>query len=560
MASYVGVVLVLAAPLGIYMARVFTRDKTFLDPVLCPIERLIYRLCAVDADKEMNWKEYALVLLIFNGFGFVALFLIQLLQGLLPLNPQNLAGVEPTVAFNTAASFMTNTNWQAYGGESTMSYLTQMAGLTVQNFLSAAVGIAVLLALIRGLTRKTTDEIGNFWFDLTRSLLWVLIPLSVAFTIFLASQGAIQNVGAYKTVTTLEGAKQTIAMGPAASQVAIKMLGTNGGGFFNANSAHPFENPTPLTTFFELVAILLIPAGLVFAYGKMVGDLRQGYVILGAMLLLFATGLGVTYAAEHYGNPQIAAVHVAQPTAMEGKEVRCGVADSALWATATTGASSGSVNSMHDSFTPLGGLVPMLSIQLGEVVFGGVGAGLYGMLVFVFLTVFIVGLMVGRTPEYLGKKIESWEVKMAVLAVLIPSATILLGAATAVITRAGTSPILNPGPHGLSEVLYAFSSAGGNNGSAFAGLNAATPFYTILTGLGMLIGRFGVIVPVLAIAGSLAKKKAVPAGPGTFHTNSGLFAGLLAGVILIIGALTFFPALALGPIVEQLAMMAGTSF
>ncbi len=560
MALYIAILVLLAIPLGLYMARVFNRKRTFLDPLLKPLESLIYHIARIDPNQEMGWKEYALVVLIFNALGFVAVFLIELLQGILPLNPQHLGTVNPYVAFNTAMSFMTNTNWQAYSGETTMSYLTQMTALTVQNFVSAATGMAVLIALIRGITRKTSQTIGNFWSDLVRSVFWVLIPLSIIFAIFLVSQGVIQNLNHYQTVTTLEGAKQIIAMGPTASQEAIKMLGTNGGGFFNTNSAHPFENPTPLSDFVELLAILLIPAALVFTYGRMVGDLRQGYVIIGAMLILFIIGLGVTYGSEHAGNPLIAKLGVSQPTAMEGKEVRFGIANSALFATVTTAASCGAVNAMHDSFTPLGGLFPLLNMQVGEVVFGGVGSGLYGMLVFVLLTVFIVGLMVGRTPEYLGKKIESWEMKMAVLTVLIPSAAILLGTAIAVLIKPGTGSILNPGPHGFSEILYAFTSASANNGSAFAGLNASTPFYTIAQGIAMLIGRFGVIVPVLAIAGSLASKKIVPAGPGTFQTTGLLFTGLLAGVVLIVGALTFFPALALGPVVEQLLMYAGKVF
>lgn len=557
---YFVVLLLLAFPLGLFMAKVFRGEHTFLDPVLKPVENLVYKACRINPAREMGWKEYAVAVLIFNFLGFVVVFLIQLLQSVLPLNPQKLGAVNPYVAFNTAISFITNTNWQAYGGETTMSYLTQMFALTVQNFLSAATGIAVVIALTRGLMRKTTQTIGNFWFDLVRSTLWVLIPLSVILAIFLVSQGVIQNFDSYKTVTSLEGVKQVIAMGPVASQEAIKMLGTNGGGFFNANSAHPFENPTPLSDFFELLSILLIPAALTFTFGRMVGNSKQGYVVLGAMLLLFVLGLSVTYASEHAGNPLIAKIGVSQPTAMEGKEVRFGVVNSALWATATTAASNGSVNSMHDSFTPLGALFLMLNIMMGEVVFGGVGSGLYGMLIFVILTVFIVGLMVGRTPEYLGKKIESWEMKMAVIAVLLPSLVILVGTAIAVLTKVGSDTILNPGPHGFSEILYAFTSAAGNNGSAFAGITVNTPFYCIVLGLAMLIGRFGVLLPVLAIAGSLASKKIVPAGPGTFQTDSILFTGLLAGVVLIVGALTFFPALALGPIVEQLLMYAGKMF
>lgn len=559
-ALFILVLILLAIPLGIYIARVFGQEKTFLDPALQPIEKLVHRVARIDVTKEMGWKEYALSLLAFNVLGFLAVFLIQLLQGLMPLNPQRLGAVNPFIAFNTATSFITNTNWQAYSGESTVSYFTQMLALTVQNFLSAATGIAVAIVLIRGFTRKTAQSIGNFWFDLVRSVLWILIPLSLLFAILLVSQGVIQNFNPYQTATTLEGAKQTISMGPVASQEAIKQLGTNGGGFFGANSTHPFENPTPLSNFIEMLAILLIPAALTFTFGHMVGDLRQGCVILGAMLLLFIIGLGAVYTSEHYGNPQIAALGIRSPTAMEGKEVRFGIANSALWAIATTAASNGSVNSMHDSFTPLGGFILMLNIMLGEVVFGGVGSGLYGMLIFVILTVFIIGLMVGRTPEYLGKKIESWEMKMAVLVVLVPSGAILLGSAIAVLIEAGTSSVLNSGTHGFSEILYAFSSASGNNGSAFAGLAANTHFYAIALSFAMLIGRFGVILPVLAIAGSLAGKKMVPAGPGTFQTNSLLFTGLLAGVVLIVGALTFFPALALGPIIEHLQMLAGKTF
>lgn len=552
--------LLLAVPLGRYMARVFSGERTFLDPVLKPLEGLIYRLTGVDAAHEMNWREYAAMLLLFNFLGMVALYLLQRLQAWLPLNPQGFSAVPPDLAFNTAASFMTNTNWQAYGGESTMGYLTQMAGLTVQNFLSAATGIAVVVALTRGLARRTATTIGNFWVDLTRATVQVLLPLSLVLALVLVSQGVIQNLSHYLTVTTLEGGRQTLALGLVASQEAIKELGTNGGGFFNANSAHPFENPTPLTNLLEMLAILVIPAGLTITYGRMVGNRRQGTVILAAMLLLFVLGLGVVYGAEHYGNPQLANLGISSPTAMEGKEVRFGIANSALWATVTTAASCGAVNAMHDSLTPLGGLIPLLQMMLGEVVLGGVGAGLYGMLIFVILTVFIIGLMVGRTPEYLGKKIEAREMKMATLAVLIPAATILLGSGIAAVAPAGTSSVANPGPHGLSEILYAFASGTGNNGSAFAGLNANTPFYNLAIGLAMLIGRFGVILPVLAIAGSMVTKKTVPAGPGTFQTTSLLFTGLLAAVVLIVGALTFFPALALGPIVEHLLLLAGKTF
>ncbi|MBE3586190.1 MAG: potassium-transporting ATPase subunit KdpA [Thermoanaerobacter sp.] len=550
----------LALPLGFYMARVYSGERTILDRLMGPLERLIYRLTGVEAEKEMNWREYAVAVLAFNFLGMALLFLLQLTQGLLPLNPQGFGAVKWDLAFNTAASFVTNTNWQAYSGESTMSYLTQMAGLTVQNFVSAATGMAVAVALIRGLARRTARTIGNFWVDLTRSVLWILLPISVVGALFLVSQGVIQNLKPYLTVQTLEGARQTIAMGPVASQEIIKLLGTNGGGFFGANSAHPFENPTPLTNLVEMLAILVIPAGLTVTFGRMVGDARQGRVVLVAMLILFVLFLGLCYTGEVIGNPQVGALGVSGPTSMEGKEVRFGLASSALFATVTTAASCGAVNTMHDSLTPLGGLVPLLQMMLGEVVFGGVGAGLYGMLMFVILTVFIVGLMVGRTPEYLGKKIESREIQMATLAVLIPAATILAGAALAAATRAGTSSIANPGPHGLSEILYAFASGAGNNGSAFAGLNANTLFYNLATGLAMLIGRFGVILPVLAIAGSMAAKKVTPPGPGTFETTGPLFTGLLVGTVLIVGALTFFPALALGPIVEQLMMFGGKVF
>ncbi|OAT82335.1 potassium-transporting ATPase subunit KdpA [Desulfotomaculum copahuensis] len=557
---YLVLLIALAVPLGRYMARVYQGERTWFDKLAGPVERLIYRLTGVDAGREMNWWQYALAVLVFNISGMVLLFLLQLVQGILPLNPQHFGAVKWDLSLNTAISFMTNTNWQAYSGESTMSYLTQMAGLTVQNFLSAATGMAVVIALIRGLARHTARTIGNFWVDLTRSVLFILLPISVVGALFLVSQGVIQNLSPYLNVHTLEGARQTLAMGPVASQEFIKELGTNGGGFFNANSAHPFENPTPLTNLVEMLAILVIPAGLAITFGRMVKDVRQGRVVLAAMLILFVLALGVCYTSEVTGNPQISALGVSGPTAMEGKEVRFGITNSALFATVTTAASCGAVNTMHDSLTPLGGLVPMLQIMLGEVVFGGVGSGLYGMLIFVILTVFIVGLMVGRTPEYLGKKIESREMKMATLAVLIPAATILIGAALAAATKAGTSSIANPGPHGLSEILYAFASGTGNNGSAFAGLNANTLFYNLAIGLAMFIGRFGVILPVLAIAGSMAAKKAVPAGPGTFETTGGLFAGLLSATVLIVGALTFFPALALGPIVEQLLMFAGKAF
>ncbi|MBE3583504.1 MAG: potassium-transporting ATPase subunit KdpA [Limnochordaceae bacterium] len=552
------VVLLAATPiLGGYMARVFSGHKTLLDPVLRPVERLLYRLAGVDEKEDMDWKRYAAALLVFNGLGMLAVYLLQRVQGVLPLNPQGFGAVPRSLAFNTAASFVTNTNWQAYSGETTMSYLTQMMGLAVQNFLSAATGIAVALALIRGLVRRSARGIGNFWVDLTRSVLWVLLPLSLVLALVLVSQGVVQTLSPYRTVQTLEGGSQTLALGPVASQEAIKELGTNGGGFFNANSAHPFENPTPLTNFLEMLAIFLIPAALTYTFGNMVGDTRQGWTLLFAMLLLFGVTLAVAYTSERAGTPQLAALGVAAPTAMEGKEVRFGIGNSILFADVTTSASCGAVNAMHDSLTPLAGLVTLLNMMLGEVVFGGVGAGLYGILLFALLTVFIVGLMVGRTPEYLGKKIEPYEMKMATVGVLLPAVLILLGSAIAAVSKAGVSSLLNPGPHGLTEILYAFSSGSGNNGSAFAGLNANTLFYNLGIGLAMLGGRFGVILPVLAIAGSLAGKKAAPAGPGTFPTTGWLFTTVLAGVIVVLGALTFFPALSLGPIVEHLTMWAG---
>ena len=555
------VVLLLAWPLSKYMANVFMMERTSFDRLFQPVERMLYRLAGINPEQEMNWRQYAGALLMFNVLGAAAVFLIQLLQGGLIWNPANLSGVSPWhLALNTAVSFMTNTNWQAYGGESTMSYFTQMTALTVQNFVSAAVGLAAAVALIRGLTRKSVSTIGNFWVDLVRGTLRVLLPLAIIFTLLLVQQGAIQNLSAYLTVQTLEGAEQTLAMGPVASQEAIKMLGTNGGGFFNANSAHPFENPTPLTNFLQAVSIFLIPTALVLAFGRMARDRRQGYAILAAMVFLFVLMLTGTYLSELHGNPNLAGWGVDGPTAMEGKEVRFGIAGSALFATVTTAASCGAVNAMHDSFTPLGGLFPLLQMQLGEVIIGGVGAGFYGMMLFVILTVFIVGLMVGRTPEYLGKKIEARETKMATLGILFPSVTILTSSAIAVVTEPGTASIFNPGPHGLSEILYAFSSAAGNNGSAFGGLSANTPFYNGMLAVGMLIGRFGVILPILAIAGSMAGKKVSPPGPGTFPTTGGLFVLLLAGIVLIVGALTFLPVLTLGPIVEQLLMLQGTAF
>ncbi len=552
--------LLLAWPFGRYMAAVYTGKRTFLDPVLNPLEKLFYRLSGVDPDHEMGWWEYAVAAMTLNILGIVVLFLVQLVQGYLPLNPQHFPGVRWDLALNTAVSFVTNTNWQSYGGETTMSYLTQMSGLVVQQFVSAATGMAVLIALVRALIRRRASTIGNFWVDLTRTGLWILLPVSIVCALAFASQGVIQTLHPYVTAQTLEGAKQTIALGPVASMEAIKMLGSNGGGFFNVNSAHPFENPSPLTNLLIMLLIMLIPAGLVFTYGRMVDDRRQGHAILGAMLIMFVIFLGVCYYSEAAGNPLISALHVSSPTAMEGKEVRFGIADSALFATATTAVANGAVNAMHDSLTPLSGFITMLQIKLGEVVFGGVGCGLYGMLVFVLLTVFIIGLMVGRTPEYLGKKIESMEIKMGILAVLLPSACILIGAAIASVTKVGTSSILNPGPHGLSEILYAFASAAGNNGSAFAGLNANTVFYNLSLAFNMFVGRYGVMIPVLAIAGSMVKKKTVPPGPGTFQTTGPFFAVVLASVVIIVGALTFFPALALGPLVEHLLMWSGRVF
>ncbi len=559
--TYFVLLLLLAWPFGKYMAKVFSGERTFLDPLMGPLEKMIYRLTGVDAGQEMNWRRYAWALVIFNIFGMVCLFGLQTLQHLLPWNPENIGPVAPDLAFNTAVSFMTNTNWQAYSGETTMSYFTQMAGLTVQNFLSAASGLAAALALIRGLTRKTTQHIGNFWVDLVRSVLWVFLPLCFVYALVLVQQGVLQNLLPYQTITTLEGVQQKIAMGPVASQEAIKMLGVNGGGFFNTNSAHPFENPTPFTNFLQILSIFLVPVGLVFTYGHMARDRRQGYVVLAAMLLMFVLHLGVVYTSEMYGNPLVKALGITGSSVMEGKEVRFGVGGSALFATVTTAASCGAVNTMHDSLTPLGGLIALLQMMLGEVVLGGVGAGFYSMMMYIVLTVFIVGLMVGRTPEYLGKKIEAWEMKMATVAVVvIPAAAILLFSAVATVTAASTAATSNPAAHGLSEIIYAYSSAVGNNGSAFAGLSANNPFYNLTLAIAMLIGRFGVIIPVLAVAGSLAEKKIIPAGPGTFRTTSILFIVLLTGVVWMIGALTFFPALALGPVVEQLQMLQGKVF
>lgn len=552
---YFGVLIACVPLLGGYMAQVFAGEHTLFSPVLRPVERTIYHMSGVDAESEQDWRAYALALIRFNLLGFVLLFILQLLQGILPLNPARLNGVEPLLAFNTATSFMTNTNWQAYGGETTMSYLTQMLGLNVQNFVSAATGVAVVIALTRGLARRTATTIGNFWVDMVRGVLYVFLPLSILLAIVLVGQGVVQNFNDYTPATTLSGESQLIPQGPAASQIAIKQLGTNGGGFFNTNSTHPYENPTPLTNFLQMLAILLIPAALTYTYGVMVGDKRQGWVIFAAMLLLFIAGLSLMLISEYSFNPVYGVAGV-----MEGKELRHGIANSVLWGAATTAASNGSVNAMHSSFSPIAGGIALLNILVGEVIFGGVGAGLYGMLIFVILTVFIAGLMVGRTPEYLGKKIEAREIKLAIIAVLLPSACILLFSALASVTEAGLSSRANTGPHGLSEMLYAFASGVGNNGSAFAGLDASTPFYTTLIGLAMWIGRFGVILPVLAIAGSMVTKKVAPPSPGTFPTDNPLFVGLLIAVILIVGALTFFPALALGPIVEHLLMNAGRAF
>jgi K+-transporting ATPase ATPase A chain len=554
------VVLAVTKPLGIFMHRVFEGDKRPLPRLLGPIERFVFRLCGIDEKSEQSWSAYTASLLLFSAVGVVVTYAIQRLQQVLPLNPEGFRSIDPTLAFNTAVSFATNTNWQAYSGETTMSYLTQMAGLAWHNFVSAAAGISVAIAVSRGLTRRkmSGSTIGNFWVDLVRSTLYVLVPLSLAVALVLVSQGVIQNFSAYKNVTTLEGGRQTIAMGPVASQEAIKEIGTNGGGFFSANSAHPFENPTPLSNFIEIALILAISAGLTYTFGRMAKNQRQGWVLFAAMTILFAAGAATAYWAESRGNPVVRGLEVIQQGGnMEGKETRFGTAGSALFATVTTSASCGAVNSMHDSFTPLGGLVPLVNIQLGEVIFGGVGAGLYGILVFVVLTVFIAGLMVGRTPEYLGKKIEAKEMKLAMQYILIFPVLILVFSACSSVASHGVFSIKNPGPHGLSEILYAYSSAAGNNGSAFAGLNANTPWYDITLAFVMLAGRFLMIVPVMGIAGSMVGKKWVPAGRGTFPTDRGLFVGLLVAVIVIVGALTFFPALSLGPIVEHFLALAG---
>jgi K+-transporting ATPase ATPase A chain len=573
------------------MARVYMGQRSGLDRVLGPLERLIYRLCGIRAEEEMDWKTYAIAMLLFNLLGFLAVYALQRLQGALPLNPHGFGAVTPDSSFNTATSFATNTNWQGYSGEVTMSYLTQMLALTVQNFVSAATGMAVLVAFIRALARHTAQTIGNFWVDLTRSTLYILLPLSLVLALIQVSQGVVQTFSAYQTVPLLQATsyeepkldadgkplkdaddkpvtetkevkEQVLPMGPAASQIAIKQLGTNGGGFFNVNSAHPFENATPLTNFLEMLSILLIAAALCYTFGVMVGDTRQGWAVLAAMTIVFVGALALCVWAEQTGNPRLAALGVdttassLQPGGnMEGKEVRFGIVNSAIWATATTSASNGSVNAMHDSFTPLGGFVPLFMIQLSEVIFGGVGSGLYGMLIYVIIAVFVAGLMVGRTPEYLGKKIESYEMKMASLAILVPPLLVLVCTALAVATEAGKAGPPNPGAHGFSEILYAFSSMGNNNGSAFAGISANTPFYNLVGGVAMLASRYWIAIPALAIAGSLAGKKLVPAGLGTLATHTPLFVVMLIGIVIIVGALTFIPALALGPIVEHVLMV-----
>ena len=579
---FLGVVLLVTKPMGVYLYRVFERKSTWLDPALRPIERLIYRLCGIEEKKEMKWTEYGVAMLVFSAASLLLLYLIERVQLWLPWNPQKLANVGPDLAWNTAVSFTTNTNWQAYTPESTMSYLTQMAGLAYHNFASAAVGIALAIAVIRGVARKESSTIGNFWVDATRAFLWALLPFSLVAALFMVSQGVVQNLHPYTNANLLESqvvetknadgsvkrdtvTTQVIAQGPAASQEVIKVFGTNGGGFFNANSAHPFENPTPLSNFFQMLLIFAIPSGLTYTLGRMTGSRRHGWAVWSAMAALFLAGVVVAYSSEARGNPLLAGVNTRASDSqsggnMEGKEVRFGIANSALFTTVTTDASCGAVNNMHDSLTPIGGMVPLINIQLGEVIFGGVGAGMYGILVFVILSVFIAGLMVGRTPEYLGKKIESFDVKMAVLAILITSLTILIFSAVGVVTKFGTSSITNPSAHGLSQVLYAYTSAVGNNGSAFAGLNANTLWYNTSLAVAMLLGRFFMVIPILAIAGSLAAKKQVPESLGTFPVTGPLFTVLLISVVLIVGALTFFPALSLGPILEHLLMNAGKAF
>ncbi len=589
-ACYLGLLLALAKPLGDYMGRVYQGQST-ANRLIAPIERFIYRLSGVRPDHEMRWTDYAFAFLWFNLSGALFVYGLQRLQEFLPLNPRHLAGVSPDSAFNTAISFASNTDWQAYSGEETLSYLTQMLGLTVLNFTSAASGMAVLVAVIRGFARQHADTLGNFWVDSTRTILCILLPLSILFAVLLVGQGVVQTFAPYQTVSLLEDTfyegqylnehgepiqdslsssgtrrilvtEQTLALGPVASQVAIKQLGTNGGGFFGVNSAHPFENPTPLSNFLEMLAILLIPAALCHTFGRMVMDSRQGWAILAAMTLVFVALVPVVVTAEQAGNPALSVLGADQTASigqaggnMEGKETRFGITNSALWAVATSAASNGSVNSMHDSFTPLGGLIPLWLMQLGEVIYGGVGSGLYGMILFAIIAVFIAGLMIGRTPQYLGKKIEAYEMKMASIAILIPPMLVLSGTAIAVMADPGRASVANPGPHGFSEILYAFSSAGNNNGSAFAGLSANNPFYNLLLGAAMWFGRYGVAVPTLAIAGALAAKKIVPPGAGTLATHAPMFVALLIGVVILVGALTFIPALALGPVVEHLRMV-----
>ena len=582
-ALYLGVLLALAKPMGYYMVRVYEGKLPVFVRWMEPVENFFYRLCGVDSKQEMRWTRYSMAVLWFSLLGVLAVYAFQRLQGFLPLNPQGFSAVTPDSSFNTALSFVTNTNWQGYVGESTMSYLTQMGGLTVQNFFSAATGMAVAIALIRGFARHTVDTIGNFWVDMTRSTLYVLLPMSTLLALVLVGQGVVQNFSAYQTVPTMEtttydnpkmdaagnpvtekatSKEQSIAMGPVASQEAIKQLGTNGGGFFNANSAHPFENPTPFSNFLAMLAMFIIPAGLCYTFGSMVGDTRQGWAILASMTILFVGFLAVAYYAEQQGNPAFAALGVDQSLSatqpggnMEGKETRFGIVNSALFATITTAASCGAVNAMHDSFTPLGGLVPLAQIQLGEVIFGGVGSGLYGMLVYAVIAVFLAGLMIGRTPDYLVKKIEAFDIKMASLIILIPPLIILGGTALAVMLDVGKSSIFNPGAHGFSEVLYAFSSAVGNNGSAFAGISANTPFYNNALGFSVWFGRFWLMIPVLALAGSLAAKKRMPVSVGSMATHTPLFVWLLIGTVLLVGALNFVPALALGPVIEHLNMI-----
>jgi K+-transporting ATPase ATPase A chain len=568
---YLAVLILLVKPLGAFMARVFQRERTFLDPIFGPVERVIYRHAKINSDEEMDWKQNAVAMLIFNFVGIIVVYGLQRIQQFLPLNPQGLSAVSSDSSFNTAISFVSNTNWQSYSGEVTMSYLTQMLALTVQNFVSAATGMAVLALFIRGIARHSSKTLGNFWVDLTRSTLYILLPLAIVLALVLISQGSVQNFSAYKMVSVLQPTidangnavtKQVLAMGPAASQIAIKQLGTNGGGFFNTNSAHPFENPTPFSNFLEQLAILLIAAALCYTFGKMVGDTRQGWALLAAMSIILVVVMFIAYQAESAGNPKLSSLSIDQRSTatspggnMEGKEVRFGIPNSTLWATVTTAASNGSVNSMHDSFTPMGGFTTLVMMQLGEVVFGGVGSGLYGMLVFVIVAVFVAGLLVGRTPEYLGHKIEAYEMKMASLLILIMPLAVLGLTALAVITEVGKTSILNPGPHGFSEILYAFTSQGNNNGSAFAGLNANTPFYNITGGIAMLVGRYWLAVPTLALAGSLVRKKRIPVTEGTLPTHTPLFIFWLIAVVLIVGALNFLPALALGPIVEHFMMV-----